>query len=202
MMENIIMMDNITMMEDIPSTISFHPSSLFRPLKPSLSPLIPSEPTVEQLSRSSSRESISSIEREFTHFRPIRRHPVTSGRQMVTARPEPVRSTTITTYSPSTDCTLSTLSIETDQDREQARIKQEKTDCELAWRIHKQEKRVMLRQTSTLKQSPTRNKAKQVKDENIGGVGKRELKKTSKSDGKMWQGVVRRQQSRRKCRRS
>eukprot|EP00090_Calanus_glacialis_P034901 TRINITY_DN5922_c0_g1_i2.p1 TRINITY_DN5922_c0_g1~~TRINITY_DN5922_c0_g1_i2.p1 ORF type:complete len:203 (+),score=64.95 TRINITY_DN5922_c0_g1_i2:212-820(+) len=202
MMENIIMMDNITMMQDIPSTISFHPSSLFQPLKPSLSPLIPSEPTIGQLSRSSSRESISSIETEFTHFRPIRRHPVTSGRQMVIARPEPVRSTTITTCSPSSDCTLSALSIETDQDREQARIKQEKMDCELAWRIHKQEKKVMLRQTSTLKQSPTRNKAKQVKDENIGGVGKRELKKTSKSEGKTWQGVVKRQQSRRKCRRS
>ena len=191
-------------MEDIPSTISFHPSSLFHPpkLTSSQCSVIPPEPTVEQVSRSSSRESISSIETEFTHFRPIRRHPVTSGRQMVIARPEPVRSTTITTCSPSSDCTLSALSIETDQDREQARIKQEKMDCELAWRIHKQEKRVMLRQTSTLKQSPTRNKAKQVKDESIGGVGKREIKKTSKSEGKTWQGVVRRQQSSRKCRRS
>ena len=189
-------------MEDIPSTISFHPSSLFHPpkLTSSQCSVIPPEPTVEEVSRSRSRESISSIETEFTHFRPIRRHPVTSGRQMVIARPEPVRSTTITTCSPSTDCTLSTLSIETDQDREQARIKQEKMDCELAWRIHKQEKRSMLRQTSTmLKESPTRNKAKQVKDVRRGRICRGKLKQT-KSDGKKRQVPLRRQQTRR-CRR-
>merc|ERR1719470_532967 len=164
------------MVKDIPSTISFHPSSLFQPLQPSLRPFIPPESTVGQLSRSCSRESISSIETEFTHFRPIRRHPVTSGRKMVIAKPEPVRSTNITTSSPSSDCTLSTLSIETDQEREQARIKQEKMDCELAWRIHKQEKRSMLRQTSTLKESPTRKKAKPVKDVRRGRVCRGKLK--------------------------
>ena len=188
-------------MEDIPSTISFHPSSLFHPpkLTSSQCSVIPPEPTVEQVSRSSSRESISSIETEFTHFRPIRRHPVTSGRQMVIARPAAVRPTSITTCSPSSDCTLSTLSIETDQDREQARIKQEKMDCELAWRIHKQEKRVMLRQTSTLKESPTRNNAKQVKDARRGRICRGKLKQT-KSDGKKRQVPLRRQQTR-MCRR-
>ena len=121
---------------------------------------------------------------------------------MVIARPSPVRTIITSTCSPSTDCTFSTLSIESDQDREHARTKQEKKDCELAWRIHKQEKRAMLRKTSTIKQSPTRNKAKKGKDDNSGGVSKKEMKKNVKVEAVTWQAQVRRQQTRRKCRRS
>ena len=39
--------------------------------------------------------------------------------------------------------------IDTDQDRDQARIKQEKMDCKLAWRIHWQKKRFIFRQSLT-----------------------------------------------------
>ena len=87
-------------------------------------------------------------------------------KQLVIARPTPVRTSTVTI------CTLSTLrigvAVETDQAREEARIKQEKMDCELAWRIHKQEKRFMLRQTSTRKQSPTRNRRNKMQNVNTG----------------------------------
>jgi hypothetical protein len=150
-------------MNKIPCSISFHPSSLFRPPLPSA---LPPQAAAEEIPRSCSRDSISSIETEFTHFKPVRRHPITSGsgRQMVRVKPVPVRATI------STDCTLSMLGIdtdklkdqariattrstesmlgiETDQDRDQARIKQEKMDCELAWRIHRQEKRFIFRQS-------------------------------------------------------
>ena len=141
-------------MNENPCSISFHPSSLFRPPLPSS---LPQQPATEQIPRSCSRDSISSIETEFTHFKPVRRHPLTPGKQMVIVKPEPVRATI------STDCTLSVLGIDTDQDRDQARmtttrntdsmlgldteqdrdqarIEQEKMDSELAWRIHRQEK--------------------------------------------------------------
>ena len=186
--------------------ITFSPSSLFQPPQdPSQTPATVSATSpgaapcvARSRSRSCSRESSSSIDTEFTHFRPIRRHPVTPGKQILIARPSPVRTITTTTYSPSTDCTLSTLSLGTDQDREQARIKQEKMDCELAWKIHKQEKRTMLRKTSIIKQSPSRNKAKKGKDES----SRKEMKKTVKAEAVTWQAQVRRQQTRRKGRRS
>ena len=127
-------------MNEIPCSISFHPSSLFRPPLPSS---LPPQPAAEEIPRSCSRDSISSIETEFTHFKPVRRHPLTSGKQVVIVKPVPVRATI------STDCTLSVLGIDTDQDRDQARIKQEKMDCELAWEIHRQEKRFIFRQSLT-----------------------------------------------------
>eukprot|EP00092_Neocalanus_flemingeri_P022415 GFUD01024312.1.p1 GENE.GFUD01024312.1~~GFUD01024312.1.p1 ORF type:complete len:206 (+),score=82.22 GFUD01024312.1:221-838(+) len=193
----------------VPSTISFHPSSLFT--KPAAAPADcrPAHQTVQYSDlareRSHSRESTSSIDTEFTHFRPIRRAAVSprtpADKQLVIARPAPVRTSTDTTCSPSTDCTLSTsrigVAVETDQDREEARIKQEKMDCELAWRIHKQEKRFMLRQTSTRKQSPMLNRGYHMHDEKRRGTCRRELKR-SKSGGKKRQGQLRRQQTRRK----
>eukprot|EP00092_Neocalanus_flemingeri_P094557 GFUD01120252.1.p1 GENE.GFUD01120252.1~~GFUD01120252.1.p1 ORF type:complete len:206 (+),score=74.13 GFUD01120252.1:221-838(+) len=194
----------------VPSTISFHPSSLFT--KPAAAPADcrPAHQTVQYSDlareRSHSRESTSSIDTEFTHFRPIRRAAVSprtpADKQLVIARPAPVRTSTDTTCSPSSDCTLSTLrigvAVETDQDREEARIKQEKMDCELAWRIHKQEKRFMLRQTSTREQSPIRNRSNRKQDVNRGGIGRIELKR-SKSEGKKVQIQLRRQHTRKKC---
>eukprot|EP00092_Neocalanus_flemingeri_P094556 GFUD01120251.1.p1 GENE.GFUD01120251.1~~GFUD01120251.1.p1 ORF type:complete len:195 (+),score=78.15 GFUD01120251.1:144-728(+) len=185
----------------VPSTISFHPSSLFT--KPAAAPADcrPAHQTVQYSDlareRSHSSASSSSIDTEFTHFRPIRRAAVSprtpADKQLVIARPAPVRTSTDTT------CTLSTLrigvAVETDQDREEARIKQEKMDCELAWRIHKQEKRFMLRQTSTRKQSPMLNRGYHMHDEKRRGTCRRELKR-SKSGGKKRQ--LRRQQTRRK----
>eukprot|EP00092_Neocalanus_flemingeri_P040497 GFUD01044102.1.p1 GENE.GFUD01044102.1~~GFUD01044102.1.p1 ORF type:complete len:246 (+),score=81.88 GFUD01044102.1:93-740(+) len=170
-----------TAMSVIPSTISFHPSSLFT--KPAATPAHcrPAHQTDQTVQysdlareRSHSSGSTSSIDTEFTHFRPIRLAPV-SDKQLVIARPAPVRTSTVTT------CTLSTLRIgvevETDQDREEARIKQEKMDCELAWRIHKQEKRFMLRQTSTRKQSPMLSRCKEMSDEKRRGTCRREGRK-------------------------
>eukprot|EP00092_Neocalanus_flemingeri_P027086 GFUD01029372.1.p1 GENE.GFUD01029372.1~~GFUD01029372.1.p1 ORF type:complete len:201 (-),score=73.34 GFUD01029372.1:47-649(-) len=197
-------------MSAFPSTINFHPSSLFT--KPAALPANcrPAHQTVQYSDlareRSHSSASISSIDTEFTHFRPIRRAAVSprtpADKQLVIARPAPVRTSTDTTCSPSSDCTLSTLrigvAVETDQDREEARIKQEKMDCELAWRIHKEEKRFMLRQTSTREQSPIRNRSNRKQDVNRGGIGRIELKR-SKSEGKKVQIQLRRQHTRRKC---
>eukprot|EP00092_Neocalanus_flemingeri_P027085 GFUD01029371.1.p1 GENE.GFUD01029371.1~~GFUD01029371.1.p1 ORF type:complete len:206 (-),score=74.28 GFUD01029371.1:21-638(-) len=195
-------------MSAFPSTINFHPSSLFT--KPAALPANcrPAHQTVQYSDlareRSHSSASISSIDTEFTHFRPIRRAAVSprtpADKQLVIARPAPVRTSTVTT------CTLSTLrigvAVETDQDREEARIKQEKMDCELAWRIHKQEKRFMFRQTSTrnsVRLSPVRDRCNQVQ-------GRREVKypvldemcrskaKISISGGKKRQEQLRRQQ--------
>jgi hypothetical protein len=152
-------------MADIPSTISFHPSSLFtKPAAPAAPPGPFRQPyqTVEYVERCHSSDSCNSIDTEFTHFRPIRRAPV-SGKHGFIARPTPVRSSTVST------CTLSTLGIGLAQKTvagiEEDRIKQEKMDYELAWRIHKQEKRFMLRQTSSQNrvwQSPTRNRCHQM----------------------------------------
>merc|ERR1719186_2066488 len=69
--------------------------------------------------RCHSSESSNSICTEFTHFRPIRRAPVSprtgTDKQLVIARPTPVRTSTVTI------CTLSTLrigvAVETDQAR-------------------------------------------------------------------------------------
>ena len=128
-------------MNEIPCSINFHPSSLFRPPLPSS---LPPQPAAEKIPRSCSRDSISSIETEFTHFKPVRRHPLTPGKQMVIVKPEPVRAAINIT-----DCTLFMMGIDTDQDRDHARIKQEKMDCELAWEIHRQEKRFIFRQSLT-----------------------------------------------------
>ena len=192
------------MTDDIPSTISFHPSSLFTKPAAASGTCRPPYQTDLARERCHSSESSNSICTEFTHFRPIRRAPVSprtgTDKQLVIARPTPVRTSTVTI------CTLSTLrigvAVETDQAREEARIKQEKMDCELAWRIHKQEKRFMLRNTSMRKQSPARNNRRntmQMQNEKKAGKSRREPKR-SKSDGKKRQGLIRRQQARRKCR--
>jgi len=137
-------------MNSISKTITFHPSSLFRTPIASSDTLRPPTPTAEHceqaIDRSHSSCSSSSIDTEFTHFRPIRRAPVT-GKQMVIARPMAVRTTINTTSVVSSCSSLPFLRME--QTMEEERIKQEKMDCELAWMIHKQEKRVMLRPTST-----------------------------------------------------
>jgi len=139
--------------------------------------------------RCSSSNSSNSIETEFTHFKPIRRAPV-CGPQLIIVKPTPIRT-----------CTL-TIKIHQTRDTE-ARIKQEKMDCELAWRIHKQEKRFMLRQSST--RSPTRKGTMKMQDENRRvkqeikhNVRKEEKRRTLQ--GKMRQEEYRKQQSRRKCR--
>ena len=180
-------------MEVIPCGLVFHPASLFHPplhsslTIPSLSSPPPPQMGAEQGERSSSS---SSIEKEFTHFKPIRRHPVTPSKQVRIARPTPVIATIL---SPSTDCTLSNLTIKTDKEKDKARMMQEKKDFELAWRIHNQEKKSMLRQTNT-----SRSKARQEKEERS---GRREMKMTGKTGANTWQAQVRRQQTRRKCRR-
>ena len=181
-------------MEVIPCRLVFHPASLFHPplhssltIPSSLSSPPPPQLGAEQGERSSSS---SSIEKEFTHFKPIRRHPVTPSKQVRIARPTPVIATIL---SPSTDCTLSNLTIKTDKEKDKARMMQEKKDFELAWRIHNQEKKSMLRQTNT-----SRSKARQEKEERS---GRREMKMTGKTGANTWQAQVRRQQTRRKCRR-
>ena len=115
---------------------------------------------------------------------------MTPSKQVRIARPTPVIATIL---SPSTDCTLSNLTIKTDKEKDKARMMQEKKDFELAWRIHNQEKKSMLRQTNT-----SRSKARQEKEERS---GRREMKMTGKTGANTWQAQVRRQQTRRKCRR-
>jgi len=179
-------------MNGLTPTITFHPSSLFHSPKESFDTIREPNPTVDHYDpvreRSHSNCSSSSIDTEFTHFRPIRRAPVT-GKRVVIARPKPVRVTTVSSCS-----TLSLLRIE--QIREEERSKQEKMDCELAWRIHKQEKRFMLRPTRT--QTPTRNRSNQKQDEKRRPSGRNEVK-GSKLEGKKRQGQSRRQQTARKC---
>ena len=180
-------------MEVIPCRLVFHPASLFHPpLHSSLTIPSSSSPPLPQLGAEQGERSSSSssIEKEFTHFRPIRRHPVTPSKQVRIARPTPVIATIL---SPSTDCTLSNLTIKTDKEKDKARMMQEKKDFELAWRIHNQEKKSMLRQTNT-----SRSKARQEKEERS---GRREMKMTGKTGANTWQAQVRRQQTRRKCRR-
>ena len=185
-------------MEVIPGRLVFHPASLFHPPHHS-SPSSPSCPPTPQLVEEQGERSCrsSSIEKEFTHFRPIRRHPVTPSKQVKIARPTPVLATIL---APSTDCTLSNLTIKTDKEKDRARMIQEKMDHELAWRIHNQEKKSMLRQTNTSKVMVGRSKARQEKEESS---GRREMKMTSKTGtgANTWQAQVRRQQTWRKCRR-
>ena len=186
-------------MEDVPCRLGFHSASLFHPphhSSPSTSSS-PSSPPTPQLTEEQEERSCSSssIEKEFTHFRPIRRHPVTPSKQVRIARPTPVMATIL---SPSTDCTLSSLTIKTDKEKDKARMMQEKMDHELAWRIHNQEKKSMLRQTNTSKVMVGRSKARQEKEESS---GRREMKMTSKTGANTWQAQVRRQQTWRKCRR-
>jgi len=131
-------------MNNVTPTITFHPSSLFQAPNSSLDIIRPPNPASEYCDpnreRSHSSCSISSIDIEFTHFRPIKRAPMT-GKQVVISMPRPVRATIVSSCS-------TPLLISIDETDDEERIKQEKMDCELAWRIHKQEKRIMLRPAS------------------------------------------------------
>ena len=102
--------------------------------------------------------------------------------------------------------TDSMLGLDTEQDRDQARIEQEKMDSELAWRIHKQEKRFIFRQSLTEHMegklnNPTRYKKKK------GGVRKVKAHVEDKickmdvgrSKPDCTKGQLRRQRSIRKC---
>ena len=95
---------------------------------------------------------------------------MTPSKQIKIARPNPVMATIL---SPSTDCTLSNLTIKTDKEKDRARMMQEKMDHELAWRIHNQEKKSMLRQTNTSKVMVGRSKARKEREESS---GRREMK--------------------------
>merc|ERR1711872_739544 len=179
-----------TKMEVIPCSLTSHPASLFHPPPPSSPSSHQSPSPIQSVTDHGLRScSSSSIDTEFTHFRPIRRHPVTPSKQVTIARPTPVMATVI-----STDCTLSSLTIQTDKEKDKARVMQEKMDYELAWRIHNQEKRSMLRQTNTGKVAQGRSKTRQEREESM---GRREMKMTGKTGVNTWQAQVRRQQTRR-----
>ena len=120
---------------------------------------------------------------------------MTPSKQVKIARPTPVLATIL---APSTDCTLSNLTIKTDKEKDKARMMQEKMDHELAWRIHNQEKKSMLRQTNTSKVMVGRSKSRKEREESS---GRREMKMTGKTGANTWQAQVRRQQTWRKCRR-